>query len=199
MCGWWRRVCLGCVLVLASVGAWGQNATGYVPVRTYDPSRNAAQDVLAAEQEGQRSGRNVLVDVGGNWCVWCHIMDRFFQSHADLAELRDKYYVTVFVNFSPENRNREFLSRFPRIPGFPHLFVLDSGGKLLRSQFTGALEQGNSYSVEKMREFLLKWEPTPGGQGNRSSPAAEMVRRERQKRKQTRTAGLLRIFSPPTS
>ena len=151
LCGFLQCSCLA---------AFGQGGNGgYVPVRTYDPSRNAAQDVLAAQQEAKRTGRNVLIDVGGNWCIWCHIMDRFFQSNADLADLREKNYVTIFVNFSPENKNQGFLSRYPRIPGYPHLFVLEADGKLLHSQNTSALEQGNGYNAKKMRQFLLKWAP----------------------------------------
>ena len=45
------------------------------------------------------------------------------------------------VNFSPENENKELLSKYPQIPGYPHIFVLDSGGNLLHSQFTGDLEE----------------------------------------------------------
>ena len=47
----------------------------------------------------------------------------------------------------------------PVIKGYPHLFVLDENGKLLRSQDTSVLEQGSSYDLDKMFEFLKKWAP----------------------------------------
>jgi hypothetical protein len=86
-------------------------------------------------------------------------MDRVFQQHSELEQLRDRNYVTVFVNFSKENKNEEFLSRYPKVAGYPHLFVLQNDGKLLHSQETSALEQGNGYNSRRMREFLLKWAP----------------------------------------
>ncbi len=136
-------------------------ATGYTPVRVYDPSRNAAQDLLDAQAEAKATGKNVLVEVGGKWCVWCRIMDSFFEQHPDMAELRDKNYVTVYVNFSKENENQAVLGRYPEIRGYPHLFVLSSEGKLLHSQNTSELEEGRGYNLHRFRDFLLKWAPTP--------------------------------------
>ncbi len=123
----------------------------------FDPTRDAARDLSAAIEEASRTGKRVLVDVGGNWCGWCLNMERFFAAHPDLAALRDKYFVTVKVNWSPENTNRALLSHYPPIPGYPHLFVLDGGGRLLHSQDTSALEDGKTYSLQKFTAFLNKW------------------------------------------
>ena len=61
------------------------------------------------------------------------------------------------VNYSEENKNAEFLSQYPAIPGYPHLFVLDSDGSFLHSQGTEVLEQGRGYSEQAFLEFLDKW------------------------------------------
>ena len=63
------------------------------------------------------------------------------------------------VNFSEENRNADFLSPYPTIPGYPHLFVLDSEGTFLHSQGAGELEQGRSYNQEAFLAFLERWSP----------------------------------------
>jgi hypothetical protein len=55
--------------------------------------------------------------------------------------------------------NKKVLSRYPTIPGYPHLFVLDTGGRLLHSQDTSQLESGRSYDLEKFFSFLKKWAP----------------------------------------
>ena len=136
---------------------------GYVPVAEYDPARNAAADVQQAIAEAKRTNRNVLVEVGGEWCSWCHIMDKYFETHRDLLNLRGTNYVMVKVNFSPENKNEELLSQYPKIPGYPHLFVLDAQGKLLHSQSTGELEAGKSYDKKKFTGFLEKWGPAKPG------------------------------------
>src|SRR6266850_3579780 len=113
--------------------------SAYVPVLSYDPSRNATQDLHNAEAEAGRTGKRVLVEIGGEWASWCQVMSRFFQEHRDLLELRDANYVTVAINFSKENQNREALSKYPGIFEFPHLLVLDADGRLLQSQQTSLL------------------------------------------------------------
>jgi len=130
----------------------------YVPVTRYDPKRDAAQDIQAAIQEAQRTRKRILLEVGGEWCSWCHTLDRFFEAHPDLVLLRDKKFVTVKINFSEENENKELLAHYGRIPGYPHLFVLDSDGKLLHSQDTSPLENGKSYDLQRLTTFLYKWE-----------------------------------------
>jgi thiol:disulfide interchange protein len=125
----------------------------------FDPTRDAAADVAAAVAAARSQNKRVLVDVGGEWCSWCHIMDRFFAADAEARALRDKAYVMVKVNFSPENRNEAFLSRWPRIAGYPHLFVLGPDGALLHSQDTGDLEAGKGYDRAKFLAFLEAWRP----------------------------------------
>lgn len=134
-------------------------AQAVVSAQKYNPARNAEQDIKTAIAEAQRSDRRVLLEVGGEWCSWCHILDRYFQANPDLVELRDRNFVTVKINFSAENRNKAVLSRYPAIPGYPHFFVLDSDGTLLHSQQTSALEEGPSYSLKRFTAFLQKWAP----------------------------------------
>jgi hypothetical protein len=67
------------------------------------------------------------------------------------------------VNFSEENRNQAFLKKYPAAEGYPHLFVLDSEGKLLDSQGTAVLEEGKGYSEKAILEFLAKWKPKSSG------------------------------------
>jgi len=129
----------------------------YVPVTRFDPSRNAVQDIGLAITEAQRSNRRVLLDVGGEWCIWCHRLDSVFARNRDLAALLHRKFVVVKVNYSDENKNEEALSRLPRIPGYPHLFVLSGDGLLLHSQNTAELESGKGYDLEKIRTFILAW------------------------------------------
>ena len=123
----------------------------------FDPQRDAAKDLAAALARAKADGKRVIVDVGGEWCAWCHILDRFFASNARLDALRGEHYVWLKVNFSKENENRAFLARWPKVAGYPHLFVLDADGRLLHSQNTGALELGKSYDPAKVRAFLERW------------------------------------------
>ena len=132
----------------------------YIPVSKYDPKRDPAVDIQDATGEAQRTNRRILLEVGGEWCSWCHTLDRFFDANTDLLALREKNFVTVKINFSEENGNKEVLSRYGEISGYPHIFVLDSDGKLLQSQGTGVLESGKSYDLEKLTAFITKWAPS---------------------------------------
>jgi thioredoxin-related protein len=125
----------------------------------FDPSRNAAADLQAAQTEAGKTGRRVLVDVGGNWCSWCRKMEVFFEEQTELRQQRDRAFVLVKVNYSPENKNEAVLSKFPTIKGYPHFFILDASGKLLQSQDTGSLESKNGYDPAKVQAFIAAWKP----------------------------------------
>lgn len=75
----------------------------YIPVTKYDPQRNADQDIRDAIAEAKLTNRRILLEVGGEWCSWCHILDNYFAAHSDLVALRDKNFVTLKINFSEEN------------------------------------------------------------------------------------------------
>ena len=135
-------------------------AVPYTPVKKYDPGRNADKDIKDAIVEAQRTGKRILLEVGGDWCHWCHIMDDYFDKNPKLTATRDSNFITVKINFSPQGENKTVLSKYPEIPGYPHLFVLDTNGTLLHSQFTGDLEQGQSYNLQKFTDFLSTWAPS---------------------------------------
>jgi thioredoxin-related protein len=129
-----------------------------LPTR-FDPARDAAADVAHAAALAKASGKRVIVDVGGEWCTWCHIMDRFIDANDDVRALIDAHYVWVKVNYSMENRNAALLGRWPKIAGYPHLFVLDASGKLVHSQNTSALESGRGYDKQRFIAMLRAWAP----------------------------------------
>ena len=127
-----------------------------LPVK-FDPARDAAADVATAASMAKSQRKRVLVDVGGEWCPWCHILDRFIAANGDVKTLMDDNYVWVKVNWSPQNKNEALLSRWPKVKGYPHLFVLDGDGTLLHSQNTDALEAGDSYDKDKVLGFLREF------------------------------------------
>lgn len=128
-------------------------------VEKFDPKRDAAKDIENAVAEAKKSGKNILLDVGGEWCPWCRALSKLMAENKDIADYMKANYVVVKVNYSKENKNESVLSKFPKIPGYPHLFVLDSEGKLLHSQDTGVLEKDKGHDPEKVLNFLKEWSP----------------------------------------
>lgn len=124
----------------------------------FDPRRNPYADIRAALEQARRERKNVLIDIGGDWCVWCHRLEDFIEGHPALAELRAQRYVTVRIYLGEDDKtNWEFLRQLPTIDGVPHMFVYNGRGLLLHSQPTEPLEEGEGYSYERVHAFLLEW------------------------------------------
>ena len=147
------------VLFFAGI-TFSQSENVYTPVKEFDPSRKPAGDVKEAVIEAKRTNKRIILDVGGDWCIWCHRLDHYIDSDNEIKTFFNNNFIVVKVNFSKENKNEEFLSKYPEIPGYPHFFVLEKNGEFLHSQNTGELEQDKGYSKEKMMGFLKKWAPS---------------------------------------
>ena len=123
----------------------------------YDPSRNAITDGHAAIKLAGETNRRILIEVGGYWCKWCHVLDRFLNKHPKLKTQLHQTFVLLKVNVSEENYNRNFLKVFPAVRGYPHMFVTESNGKLLLSKDTGQFFNNHQYSVKRFEDFFERW------------------------------------------
>lgn len=152
-----RRTLLAGLMAPSLGRVWGFDA---LPLK-FDPARDAAADVQQGMALALAQRKLVLIDVGGEWCSWCHVFDRFVAARPEVAKILAERYVLVKVNFSPQNRNERVLSRFPKAKGYPHFYVLDAAGRLLSSQASAELEGGNDYDEAKMLAFLRRQHATP--------------------------------------
>ena len=125
----------------------------------YDPAADPTADLAAAIEQAATTGQRILLEVGGEWCVWCHRLEAFIHQNPEIEEALERNYIVVKVNYSDENENTEFLRGYPGIAGYPHIFILDAEGNLLHSQDTGELEADQDYDRAKMMEFLTAWAP----------------------------------------
>ena len=134
-------------------------ASSQEPVKLYDPLADAKKDLAAAVESAKQQNKNVLVQVGGNWCSWCVRLHGFFESDAKIDSILKADYVLVRINYSPENKNPEVLASlgYPQRFGFPVLVVLDQNGQRLHTQDTGLLELDKGYDSGKVMRFLLGW------------------------------------------
>lgn len=123
----------------------------------FDPTRNAAKDIENAIVKATKENKRILLDVGGEWCIWCHRLDEFILADKEIDSTLHANFIVVKVNYSKENKNEELLAKYPKIEGYPHFFILEKDGKLLLSKNTGELEAEKSYSREKLLAFLNEW------------------------------------------
>jgi len=156
-----QALIISILIIFVSVGLNAQSKKAkvpeYIPVTKFDTARDAQKDIKDAVAEAKRTNKKVYVDVGGEWCIWCHRLDNFYEANNDLQEYLDKYYVFMKINFSKENKNEAVLTKFPKIEGYPHIFILDKNGKLVKSKDTGELEEGKGYNHDKVMAFLKEF------------------------------------------
>jgi glutaredoxin len=107
----------------------------------------------------------VLVDLGANWCVWCHRLHHTLQTDAAVARALNDNFVLVLVDVNHRDgkkRNDAVNGRYgnPIKEGLPVLVVLDADGHQLLTQESGALEDGkDAHDPAKIIAFLQKWAP----------------------------------------
>lgn len=126
----------------------------------YNIDADAKSELNIAMNKAGKEGKNVLIQVGGNWCKWCIKFHEFIKKDAQIDSLINADYVYILINYSKENRNLEMMKQleYPQRFGFPVLVILDSKGKRLHTQDSGFLESGtDSYSREKILTFLKCW------------------------------------------
>ncbi|PSL48701.1 thioredoxin-related protein [Chitinophaga niastensis] len=127
----------------------------------YNPTADAKADMDAALKQAARENKHVLLQIGGNWCIWCKRLYKFIEDDAALKTAMNSSYVVYHLNYSKENKNLPVLKElgFPQRFGFPVLVVLDAKGNRLHTQNSGLLEAADSYDKTKVQEFLKQWSP----------------------------------------
>jgi thioredoxin-related protein len=143
-------------VLLVSLNAFGSDST-----KLYNPAANVEKDVAAALVQAKKEGKHVLLQIGGNWCVWCYRFNSFVLMDSTLKSIMNNNYVVYHLNYSQENKNLAYLKKlgFPQRFGFPVMVILDADGHQLHTQDSGLLEKGNGYDKEKVKGFFTNWSP----------------------------------------
>lgn len=126
--------------------------------QVYDDQRNPFNDANDALALAKKTNRNVLIEIGGNWCSWCHKMDAFLLKNPDVYKALHNKYVLLKINVSDSNENNDFMKALPPVLGYPHMYVSTANGKMLLSKDTAELLDNDGYSTEYWLEFLHKWQ-----------------------------------------
>src|SRR5215218_2592386 len=134
------------LVLLISLKSFASDTT-----KLYNPKADVKKDVAAAIAKAKKEGKHVLLQAGGNWCVWCYRYDGFVKGDTALKRITDEAYVVYHLNYSPENKNLDYLKTlgFPQRFGFPVFIVLDEKGNRLHTQDSGLLEKEKSYDADK--------------------------------------------------
>jgi thioredoxin-related protein len=129
--------------------------------KLYHPEADAMADVEEAIATAKAEGKHVILKIGGNWCGWCYRFQAFCEADDEIKTIIEDNFVTVYVNYSKENKNEALMKkyRFPNRFGFPVFVVLDSNGDYLHVQNSAYLESGKGYDKGKVLNFFKGWTP----------------------------------------
>jgi thiol:disulfide interchange protein len=164
-----KRRLVPALMSLTVLAPWGpvlgqeNGVPDFYVVADYEEARDPASDLAVAVERAQREGKRILIQVGGEWCVWCHRLDAYLTEHPAIRQMLAESFLVMKVNWSPGNQNQDFLGQYPPIHGYPHLFVLEEDGTFLHSQDTAELEEGPSYNEGAVLALLERWKPAPRG------------------------------------
>jgi protein disulfide-isomerase len=126
----------------------------------YDEQADAHRDIAAAISQASKTGSNIVLIFGANWCPDCHALDA--QMHKpELAPLISRDFVVVKIDVGRFNKNLDVGARYdvPIRKGIPAIAVLDSHGKLLYAQSHGQFANARAMPYHDFAAFFRKWKP----------------------------------------
>ena len=123
----------------------------------YDPAADPEADLARAVERATAENKRILLFTGGEWCVWCHYLEDVLDANASAHDAFAASFVVMKVNYSPENKNETFLSKYPPAEGYPDFQILESDGTFLAHQGTEPLEEGRSYNQDRLVAFAEQW------------------------------------------
>ncbi len=130
--------------------------------KPYHPEENAEAKIDALVKQAKLEHKNVMIQAGGNWCIWCLRFNNYVQTTPELKQLVDENYIYYHLNYSPENKNEKIFAKYGNPGekfGYPVFIVLDENGKQIHTQDSAVLEEGSGYSLQKVKDFFGKWKP----------------------------------------
>ncbi len=151
-----KKIIIVLVMTLAGLQVFSQDMKNF---KLYNPAEDAEAGISKAVKEAKTQGKNVFVQIGGNWCIWCARFNDFVKTDKSIDSLVNANYVVYHMNYSEENTNPKLLAKygFPQRFGFPVFLVLDGSGKLLHTQISSYLEEGKGYSKSNVVGFFKDW------------------------------------------
>lgn len=158
-------------ILFSPVGAAATESAQENLKKVYDETIDPLVQLDNAIASASQSRQYVLCQLGGNWCKWCLRLAQFVSQDEEISKLIKDNYKFIHVNYNPRIRNLnsaeqaktdKLLKRLgnPGRFGYPVLIVLDGKGRVLHIQDSSFLEEGDSYSRNKVLRFLRNWTPS---------------------------------------
>ena len=89
-----KKVLFTLVLALACLG---MNAQTPLP-KVYDESIDPLKQIEQTVSRASKNKKNIIVQLGGNWCIWCLRFADFITKDTEIKSIIDTNYEYIHVN-----------------------------------------------------------------------------------------------------
>lgn len=128
-------------------------------MRPYDEKADANSQVDRAFAKAKKSGKRVLIDLGGNWCPDCIVLANFLQL-PEMRRFMDAHYEVAMVDVGRFDRNLQVPARFgfkTRLKGVPTLLIATPDGKLVNRDDVFATTNARGMTPQSLADYLAKY------------------------------------------
>ena len=126
----------------------------------YDESANANAAVDNAMGRALKSGKRVLIDLGGNWCGDCIVLANIMRL-PEVKTFIDAHYEVAIVDVGRFDKNLQIPARWgitQRLEGVPSVLIIDPvSGKLVDQGHIAALADARSMTPQAITDWLAQW------------------------------------------
>jgi len=100
------------LVILSSQFTFSQDMTKF---NLYKPTEDAVNEIATVVKEAKTQGKHVLLQIGGNWCIWCARFNDFVTTDKLLDSVMNTNYIVYHLNYSKENYNKALMIKY----GYP--------------------------------------------------------------------------------
>ena len=125
--------------------------------KPYNENEDAQAAIDKLLLQAKAEGKNIFVQAGGNWCIWCLRFNDFIEKDTEIKAFVAVNYLYYHLNYSKNNKNKDVFNRYvpeARNLGYPFFFVLSPQGEVLNVIGSGDLEANKSYDPTKVMEMF---------------------------------------------
>jgi len=125
----------------------------------YDEKADATAQVAAARTRAKKSGKLLLIDLGGNWCPDCRVLAGIM----DVPEIKGfvaRHYEVVMVDIGRLDKNQQIPARYgiAKLKGVPALLIVNPRtGKLVNPDRIFALSDARHMTPQALADWLAQW------------------------------------------
>ncbi len=130
-----------------------------VTMDVYDEKANADADVARAFDRAKKSGKRVLLDLGGDWCPDCIVLANFMKL-PEIKRFVDAHYEVVVVDVGRFNRNLHIPARLgfaDKLRGVPAVLVFTPHKMLVNRGDVFTTANARGMTPKSLAEYLARY------------------------------------------